>query len=62
MCEEKNDGMSYNDLSQKHKIRTSRVKYIVRLIEKHGYDILLKNIKINIQKIQTRSNRKSIIK
>lgn len=34
--------MSYNDLSQKYKIRTSRVKYIVRLIEKHGYDILLK--------------------
>ena len=58
----KNNGMSYNDLSQKYKIRTSRVKYIVRLIEKHGYDILLKNIKINIQKIQTRSNRKSIIK
>ena len=42
MCEEKNNGMSYNDLSQKYKIRTSRVKYIVRLIEKHGYDILLK--------------------
>lgn len=36
-------GMSYNDLSTKYKIRDSRVKYLVRLIDKHGYDILTKN-------------------
>ena len=43
LYKEKMCGMSYSDLSAKYKIRDSRVKYLVRLINKHGHDILIKN-------------------
>lgn len=37
---EKKIGMSYSSLSTKYKIRDCSVKYLVNLIDKHGYDIL----------------------
>jgi len=42
LYEDKLNGLSYKSLSIKYKIRDSRVKYLVRLIEIHGYDILRK--------------------
>lgn len=42
LYEDKQSGLSYKSLSQKYKIRDCRVKYLVRLIEMHGYDILRK--------------------
>lgn len=42
LYEDKQKGLSYKSLSQKYGIRDSRVKYLVRLIEMHGYDILRK--------------------
>lgn len=42
LYEDKLNGLSYKSLSIKYKIRDNRVKYLVRLIEIHGYDILRK--------------------
>ena len=42
LYEDKKNGLSYKSLSKKYGIRDSRVKYLVRLIEIHGYEILRK--------------------
>lgn len=38
--QDKKNGMSVKDISQKYKINTTGIKYLIRLIDKHGYDIL----------------------
>ena len=40
---DKKNGLSYKSISKKYKIRDSRVKYLVKLIEIHGYEILRKH-------------------
>lgn len=42
LYKDKQNGLSYKSISKKYGIRDSRVKYLVRLIEMHGYDILRK--------------------
>lgn len=42
LYEDKQNGLSYKSISKKYGIRDSRVKYLVRLIEMHEYDILRK--------------------
>ena len=37
---ERKEGKSINDLSKKYKVRSEIIKYLVRLIDKHGFDIL----------------------
>ena len=37
---DKKNGMSIKDISQKNKINTTGIKYLIRLIDKHGFDIL----------------------
>ena len=37
---DKKNGMSIMQISNKYKVRETTVKYIYRLIEVHGYDIL----------------------
>ena len=39
---DKQNGLSYKSISKKYKVRDSRVKYLVKLIEIHGYEILRK--------------------
>ena len=43
LYEDKKQGISTKSLSEKYKIRTSLVDYLISLIDKHGYDILRKN-------------------
>ncbi len=43
LYENKKQGISTKSLSEKYKIRTSLVDYLISLIDKHGYDILRKN-------------------
>ena len=40
MYSDKKNGMSIIQISNKYKVRETTVKYIYRLIEVHGYDIL----------------------
>ncbi len=37
---DKKNGMSIKDISQKYKVNTTGIKYLIRLIDKHGFDIL----------------------
>ena len=37
---DRKNGMSINSLSQKYKIRTCSIQYLVSLIDMHGYEIL----------------------
>lgn len=37
---ERKQGMSTINLSKKYKIRNNHIKYLIRLIDKHGFDIL----------------------
>lgn len=39
---DRKNGMSINSLSSKYKIRTDGIEYLIRLINKHGFDILRK--------------------
>ena len=41
---EKN-GMSINSLASKYKIRSEGIEYLIRLINKHGFDVLRDNKK-----------------
>ena len=43
MYSDKKNGMSIIQISNKYKVRETTVKYIYRLIEVHGYDILRTN-------------------
>ncbi len=36
----KKNGMSIKELSIKYKVNTTGIKYLIRLIDKHGFDIL----------------------
>ena len=47
---ERKNGITFSYLSTKYNIRIDNIKYLVRLIDKHGYDILrtTKNRKFNI--------------
>ena len=36
----KKSGMSIKEISIKYKINTAGIKYLIRLIERHGFDIL----------------------
>ncbi len=40
MYSDKKNGMSIIQISNKYKVRETTVKYIYKLIEVHGYDIL----------------------
>ena len=40
---EKRDGKSVSYLCQKYNINSAGIKYLIRLIDKHGYDILRTN-------------------
>ena len=37
---ERKNGRTFSYLSAKYNIRIDNIKYLVRLIDKHGYDIL----------------------
>ena len=37
---ERKQGISLTNLSKKYNVRDNRVKYLIRLIDKHGFDIL----------------------
>ena len=37
---ERKKGISIINLSKKYNIRDSHIKYLIRLIDKHGFDIL----------------------
>ena len=37
---EKKDGKSLSYISKKYQIGTDHIKYMIRLIDKHGYNIL----------------------
>ena len=40
---ERKNGKTFSYLSSKYNIRISNIKYLVRLIDKHGYDVLRAN-------------------
>ena len=40
---ERKQGTSVINLSKKYNVRDSNIKYLIRLIDKHGYDILKTN-------------------
>lgn len=40
---DKKQGLSYKSISRKYGVRDCRIKYMIRLIDIHGYDILRKS-------------------
>ena len=42
---ERKNGISLSNLSKKYKVGTTVIKYLVRLIDKHGFDIIKTNTK-----------------
>ena len=40
---ERKNGKTFSYLSSKYNIRISNIKYLVRLIDRHGYDVLRAN-------------------
>ena len=54
---DRKDGMSKNALSQKYKIRTCSIDYLVSLIDIHGYDIL----RTSKNKIHTKHEKEEAI-
>lgn len=48
----KKNGQSRYFVAKEYHIRDCNISYLTRLIDKHGFDILRKNQKINIQNMK----------
>ncbi len=57
LYKEKKEGMSIESLSSKYKVSSSVIKYLARLIDKHGVEIL----RINKNKIHTKYEKQEAI-
>ncbi len=57
LYKEKKEGMSIESLSSKYKVSSSVIKYLVRLIDKHGIEIL----RINKNNIHTKYEKQEAI-
>lgn len=56
---DRKNGMSINSLASKYKIRSEGIEYLIRLINKHGFDVLrtVKNKYYSIQEKERIINR-----
>lgn len=43
ICQERKQGNTIKNISKKYGVRIDVIKYLVRLVDKHGYDILRTN-------------------
>lgn len=53
---ERKQGTSISTLSKKYNVRENVIQYMVCLIDKHGIDVLRKDKKYVLSKIQKRRN------
>ena len=55
---EKKEGKSLSYLSNKYNIDLAGIKYLIRLIDKHGFDVLKTNKNRKFSKYEKYSNKK----